>query len=255
MIRVELEKALQSRQERNEINKSKNVFFEGIIICYPELPDLALYPYDKQYADIFSNLLKKEFFKCPTYRWLNIVISQNMDDAIKHSFATDDSYIIGISTINYEKYKTLLEKEKESMVLNAIIEGLYDVAKLDKLNFSMLDAVTKRVKEQGLNIELHHATVKNNKYIVNITYFVRSEEGLCPIYLNLITKKTNQLNRIKIGDAAIDQIWLWLYSISITTNSIKTEPCWRRGENLEIYLYNLPLELEFSINEIIEKSL
>jgi len=244
-----LERAKKIRKDRNQVIKEKDKIIKDIRV-YTDFSNKALYPYDYQYTEIFTNLLVKSNFKCPTYHHLYIQISENESNALKNTFSIEDWYVYGIATIDYEKYKKQTEKEKDQVVFNAISKGLHDIAKIDKLDILTLNSVIEKIKVKGLETELHYQTIDNNNHKLEITYFSKSREEKCPIYFNITDKNTNQSNRLKIGEVEKEQIHMWMQKITMTKKVIKIKSS--NSVKADVWLKDLPRKMEFNISEIIE---
>lgn len=217
-------------------------------IYYNGFPNKALYPYDFQYVEIFRNLLRRSDLLCPTYHHLYIQVSKNFEDGLRRSFAIEDWYVNGVSVLDYDKYLKSSESEKEQIVIELISNGLQDIATVDNLDVSIIKTITDKVKSSGLDTELIFDRVENSNHALTITYLSRSMEEQCPIYFNLLDKKTNRTNKIQIGRADNFQIYFWLQKISLTRNKIKVKSSGSIEAN--VYLKDKPRTMEFEIEDI-----
>ncbi|MBL0080548.1 MAG: hypothetical protein IPP53_16035 [Bacteroidetes bacterium] len=245
-----LNKANQLRSERQKIDWPKDRLIRDLRIYYSGLPNKALYPYDKIYAEIFLNLLAREGLMCPKYHHLYIQVAETMDEALKNSFSFEDWYVNGLAVINYKKYLTLTEKEKEYEVFQTILSGLKDIAIIDKLDINIIDKVANRIVENGMDTELFFNTVENSNYKLVITYFSRSIEDECPVFFNLTDKTKNITKRHQIGKANNLQLFLWLQKITLNNKKIKIKSS--NSIQGQICLKDKPTLLEFDIAELMK---
>jgi len=237
------------RELRRNTNKIKNELIKDFRVYYTTLPERALYPFDYQYAEIFYNLLRRKGLLCPIYHHLYIVVEKTMEDCLLRSVPYDDRYVNGLSIIDYNSYLNQTDVEKEQTVFSVIVAGLKDIADIDKLDTTIIDQTIAEIKIKGLDTELEHSTIDNEKYRLAVTYFSKSLEDGCPLYLNLFEKSSKKSNRIHIGIATKDQIYYWINSITITNKSIKIKS--RSSAIADAYLKDKPRSLEFNIKEII----
>ncbi|HMQ48898.1 MAG TPA: hypothetical protein PKA00_15615 [Saprospiraceae bacterium] len=245
-----LNRANQLRSERQKTNKPKNKLIRDLRVYYNGLPNKALYPYDYIYTEIFLNLLAREGLKCPTYHHLYIQVATTIDDALKNSFSIEDWYVNGLAVIDYNKFQTLSDKEKENEVFKIILEGLKDIANIDKLDTNIIDTVANTIKEKGKDTELHFKTIENDNYKLVITYFSRSMEDQCPVFFNITDKTKNITKRLQIGKADNTQLFLWLQKITLNNKKIKIKSSDSiRGQ---VWLKGKPTELEFEIAELLK---
>lgn len=243
-----LNRAIKIREERKRANKVKDKKVRDVRIYYNGFPNKALYPYDFQYVEIFRNLLRRSDLLCPTYHHLYIQVSKNFEDGLRRSFAIEDWYVNGVSVLDYDKYLKSSESEKEQIVIELISNGLQDIATVDNLDVSIIKTITDKVKSSGLDTELIFDRVENSNHALTITYLSRSMEEQCPIYFNLLDKKTNRTNKIQIGRADNFQIYFWLQKISLTRNKIKVKSSGSIEAN--VYLKDKPRTMEFEIEDI-----
>ncbi len=246
-----LNKANTLRNERQKANKPKDKCIKDLRIFYSSLPNKALYPYDYMYSEIFLNLLAREGLMCPTYDHVYIRVSKTFDEALRNSFSAEDWYVYGLAVMDYDRYQTLSEKEKEAEVFQTILSGLRDIATIDKLDMTLIDKVANHIKEHGLNTELIFKIIENETYKLVITYFSRSMEEECPIFFNLTDKTKNITKRHHIGKAENSQLFLWLQKVTLNNKKIKIKSSDSiRGD---VWLKDKPKTLEFDIAELMQE--
>lgn len=244
-----LNRALQLRSERRNADKPKNKRILDLRVYYSGLPNKALYPYDYIYGHIFLNLLAKDGLMCPNYTHLYIQVATTFEEALKNSFSSD-WHIHGLAVINYDKYKTLSDKEKENEVFRIILTGLKDIADIDKLDTQLIDKVANKIIEKGVDTELHFKTIENTKYKLVVTYFSRSMEEECPIYFNLTDKVKNITKRHQVGKAINLQLFLWFQKIILNNKKIKIKSS--NSVLAQVWLYEKPTALEFDIEDLMK---
>ncbi len=244
-----LDRAIKIREERKRTNKAKDKRVRDLRIFYNEFPNKALYPYDFQYTEIFRNLLSRSDLLCPTYHHLYIQASKTFDDGLRNSFSIEDWYVYGISVLDYENYLKSTESEKEKIVINLISNGLLDIATVDDLDESIIRNITEKVKETGLDTELVFGRIESTNHVLTITYLSRSMEDQCPIFFNVLDKKTKTSGRIEIGRADNSQIYFWLQKVTLAKDKIKVKSSTSIEAN--VYLQDKPRTMEYSIAEIL----
>jgi hypothetical protein len=247
-----LDRAIKIRAERKRANKVKDKKVRDVRIYYNGFPNKALYPYDFQYVEIFRNLLRRSDLLCPTYHHLYVQASKTIEDGLRSSFSIEDWYVNGVSVLDYDKYSKGSESEKEQIVIELISNGLLDIATVDNLNASIIKNITDKVKSTGLDTELIFDRVENDNHALTITYLSRSMEEQCPIFFNLLDKKTNRTNKIQIGRADNFQIYFWLQKVSLTRNKIKVKS--NGSIEADMSLRDKPRTMEFDIEEIMSTS-
>lgn len=245
-----LNRALKLRDERKLVNKPKDKIIRDLRIYYGELPNKALYPYDYIYSEIFLNLLIREKLMCPAYHHLYIQVTQTMNEALKNSFSLEDWYVNGLVIFNYEQFQKLTEKEKEDKVFEIILSGLKDIATIDKLDIELINKVASQIQEKGVDTELLFKTVENSKYILTITYFSKSMEDECPIFLNLTDKMASITKRKQIGKVEKSKIYLWLQKITLTNKKIKIKSS--NSIRGQVWLEGKETSLEFDIAKLMK---
>jgi hypothetical protein len=244
-----LDRAVKIREERKRTNKIKDKKVRDLRVYCNGLPIKALYPYDYQYTEIFRNLLRSSSLMCPTYHHLYVQVAKTFEDGLRNSFSVEDWYVNGIAVINYEDYLRKTESEKEEIVIDLISNGLLDMADIDNLDIVIVKGVTDKVKVKGLDTELIYNQIENTNHVLTIAYLSRSMEEQCPIFFDVLDKKTNHSNRIEIGRADNSQIYFWLQKVTLTKDNIKV----KSSSSIEagVYLGDKPRTMEFSISEIL----
>jgi hypothetical protein len=244
-----LTKAIELREKRKQTNKPKDQPIRDLRVYSNGLPDRALYPYANQYGEIFLNLLRRDKLMCPKYHHLYIQVAKTFDEGLKNSFAYEDWYVNGIAIIDYNNYQKQSEKEKQETIFNLIVEGLKDIATIDKLDTSIIDKVIAEIKVNGLDTELIYNIVESKTHILIISYFAKSNEEECPVFFRLTDKTTNKTNKIQIGKAMDIQIHMWLQKITLTSKQIKVKSS--NSTKADVWLKDKVRAMEFNIADIL----
>lgn len=245
-----LRKALKEREERSRVNRPKEKVIRDIRIFHTEsfVPLKGLYPIEYQYIEIFLRTLQKYGFLCPVYDHLYIQVAPMIEEALIEILPhTEDWFIFGVTTFDYQTYLRSDDKTKEEMIFNMIYRGLLDIVKIDKLDIGIFEKAVNEIKEKGLDTEITFSRVENERYRLVVTYFVKSMEEQCPIYFTLTDKKNNLTSRKEIGRAEKSQIYHWLRKITLTKNSIKVQSGDTSRANA--WLDNKPRFLEFEYTD------
>ena len=244
-----IKRAIDLREERKQTNKVKDKRIRDLRLYSKGIPTKAFYPYDYQYLEIFLNILRKKELMCPTYHHLYIGVGKTMEDCLEKSFAFEDWHVYGLAVIDYDNYLNQTEKEKEQTVFSLIVNGLQDIAQLDKLDSSLIESTIEEIKQKGLDTELEYFVIENKKHKLTISYLSRSMEEQCPIYFTLLEKSSGRHNRIQIGRADNYQIRYWLQKVTMTATQIKV----KSGSSIaaDVYLKDKSRSMEFNIKDLL----
>jgi hypothetical protein len=246
-----ISRAIEKRDQRKQNVSIKDKIIRDLRIYYFDLPEKEFYPYDYQYIEIFRNILRRKKLMCPTYHHLYIRAAKSMDDCLLHSSTIENWYIYGLSTIDYNNYIKQDNKKKEQISFNTIVNGLMDIATIDKLDITIIEEAIEEIKQKGLDTELEYATVENKKHKLTISYFSRSMEEKCPIYFTLLDKASGHYKKIEIGRAEHSRIHFWLQKVNLTNTHIKVKSS--SSIAADVYLENMPRNMEFSIKDFINE--
>jgi hypothetical protein len=172
---------------------------------------------------VLRQLIQKEF-KCPHYHHLYISIADTKDEALKRAIIVEDWFTYGVAVLKEETLLKADHNEQQALVLNALKEGLLDIAELDKLDKSkILDAISE-AKEIGLLSEILYKAKENNK----ITFVISTKSILGQneeeIYFTIVDKDTNRIARWKFGQENIFLIGGWFGTINVTNKKITIKP-------------------------------
>jgi|GEM_PF-2691223 len=149
-----LKKSIEERIARkNRILENKKLIYALRFHYEFEIADkLYFMPYDKKICDTILMKLRKKKFCLPDYNHLYIIVSDSFENALYHAGRAEKWFACGITEYkDYAEYPDKNETEKERITFDLIKKGLYDIAKMDKLNIEKLNNVLKEVeKEIGL---------------------------------------------------------------------------------------------------------
>ena len=216
-----LKRAVDLREQRKVTNTIKNKRIRDLRVYYADLPKKALYPYDFIYTEIFLNLLKNKNLLCPVYNHLYIQVGTHLEKCLINSVAPESWYVNGLSLIDYDVYLKANDAQKEQIAFNVIINGLRDIATIDKLDDKIITETIEIIKQKGIDTELEYLTLENAKYKLLISYLSRSMEEQCPIYLEITDKKTNKTKKTQIGLADNFEIEHLLRKVTMSNTLIK----------------------------------
>jgi hypothetical protein len=245
----EIVRAIELREQRKQLSNTKNKRIRDLRVYYVNLPKGALYPFDYQYAEIFKNLLRKKELMCPTYNHLYVQVGKTMDECLMNSVALEDWYVNGLSVINYDDYLKQTDNGKEQIVFDTIVNGLKDIAEIDKLDLSIVNNIIEEVNKKGLDTELEYLSTENKNHKLVISYLSRSMEEQCPIYLEITEKTSNKNKKIQIGLADNYQIYYWLQKVTMTNTLIKI----KSSDSIaaDVYLKDKVRSMEFNIKSLL----
>jgi len=244
-----LKHAIDLRGERSISNKIKDKRIRDFRVYDCDLGAKALYPYAYQYSEIFLNILRHKNLLCPVYHHLYIQVCKTMDACLERSFNLDHWYINGLSVIDYDRYLQQNETEKEQTVFNVIVNGLRDIAHIDKLDSEIIESAIQEIRQKGLDTELEYKVVENKRHKLKVSYFSRSMEEESPIYFTVLDKTSGKSRKIQIGKAENSQIYLWLQKITLSGNQIKVKSS--NSIAADVYLKNKARSMEFNIKDIL----
>ncbi|SEO85162.1 hypothetical protein SAMN05428947_104337 [Mucilaginibacter sp. OK283] len=244
-----LKHAIDLREERSGSNKVKDKRIRDFRVYDFDLGAKALYPYAYQYCEIFLNILRSKNLLCPVYHHLYIQVCKTMDVCLERSFTLDHWYINGLSVIDYDRYLQQSDAEKEQTVFDVIVNGLRDIAHIDKLDSEIIESTIQEIKQKGLDTELVYEVIENKRYKLIVSYFSRSMEEESPIYFTVLDKTSGKSGKVQIGKAENSQIYLWLQKITLSGSQIKVKSS--NSITADVYLKNKLRSMEFNIKDIL----
>ena len=245
-----LDRAVALREQRKVNRKPQDKSIRDIRVYYTGLPTKALYPYDYQYSEIFLNILRNKRLMCPVYHHLYIQVEKTIEECLRRSIPLENLYVYGVATIDYDYYLKQSDKAKAEIVFETIVNGLNDIAEIDRLDQSIIHSTINEIKESGLDTELVHLTAENQNFRAVITYFSRSLEGGNPIYLTVTDKSSGRSEKKQIGEAEKDQLYFWISKLTINNTSVKIKAR-SPSARADWHLKDKPRSMEFIIKEIL----
>ncbi|SHL97728.1 hypothetical protein [Flavobacterium chilense] len=146
-----LKRSLDERTAReNRIIENKKLIYDLQFYYEFENADkLYFAPYDKSFCDKILIKLRKEKFRLPDYTHLHIIVSDSFENALYYAGREEKYCAYGITVFkDYAAYADKSETEKERITFDLIKQGLYDIAKIDKLDLETLEAVLDETERE-----------------------------------------------------------------------------------------------------------
>lgn len=221
--KAQIENSETKRQERKKRNLIGDTLIRDIRLYFAyKLPRTLFYL--NRYADIVLRQLIHKEFKCPHYHHLYISIADTKGEALKRAIIVEDWFTYGVAVLKEEILLKADHSEQQALVLNALKEGLLDIAELDKLDkLKVIEAISE-AKEIGVLSEILFKAKENNKITFAIstkTILGQNEEE---IYFTIVDKDTNRIARWKFGQENIFLIAGWFGTINMTNKNITIKP-------------------------------
>ena len=93
--------------------------------------------------------LRENKFRLPGYTHLYIMVSDSFENALYESLKLESWHEYGIAVFqDYTNFTHKKEHEKKRIIFNLIKQGLYDIAKIDKLDFDILNEVLNEAESK-----------------------------------------------------------------------------------------------------------
>ncbi|MFT3680168.1 MAG: hypothetical protein QM791_07830 [Ferruginibacter sp.] len=221
--KAQIENVEIKRQERKSRHLVSDTLIRDIRVYYAYRLPGALF-YLNRYADIVLRQLIQKGFKCPNYHHLYISIADTRDEALKRAVIIEDWFTYGVAVLKEETLLTAGHHEQQALVLNALQEGLLDIAELDKLDKSkILDAISE-AKEIGVLSEILYKAKENNKIAFTISTKTIVGQNEEEIYFTIVDKATDRIARWQFGQENIFLIGGWFGTINVTNKKITIKP-------------------------------
>ncbi|NOT91094.1 hypothetical protein [Ferruginibacter sp.] len=220
---AQIENSETKRLERKNRNLIGDTLIRDIRLSFAyKLPRTLFYL--NRYADIVLRQLIYKEFKCPQYHHLYISIADTKEDALKRAIAVEDWFTYGVAVLQEETLLKADHSDQQALVLNALKEGLLDIAELDKLDKSKILEAINEAKDIGVLSEIIYKAKENNKITFAIstkTILGQNEEE---IYFTIVDKDTSRIARWKFGQENIFLIGGWFGTINVTNKKITIKP-------------------------------
>jgi hypothetical protein len=234
-----------SREIRQELNIEPKTLIRDIRLMFTyNLPKSLLYL--NRYADLVLILLIKKNFLCPIYHHLYIRIGNSKNEALENVVFTEEWNTYGIAVINEERLLKADHKEQQELVLNAINDGLLDIAELDKLDKTKVIEAINEARHIGILSEIIIKTKENNKIAFAISTKTILGQNEDEIYFTIIDKDTNIIARWKFGQENIFLIGGWFGTINVTNKKITIKP----KANMDLILEGKQKIIELDIEKV-----
>ncbi len=230
--KTRIENSETKRQERRSRNLIGDTLIRDIRLYFAYKLPGALF-YLNRYAHIVLRQLIHKEFKCPQYHHLYISIADTKEEALKRAIVVEDWFTFGIAVLKEEILLKADHSEQQALILNALKDGLLDIAELDKLDKSNVLEAISEAKEIGVLSEILYKAKENNRITFAIstkTILGQNEEE---IYFTIVDKDTNRIAKWKFGQENIFLIAGWFGTINVTNKKITIKPRANMGLVLE----------------------
>ncbi|GAA3924694.1 hypothetical protein [Hymenobacter algoricola] len=221
--KFQIENSEIKRQERKDRKLTSDTLIRDIRLLFDyKLPRTLFYL--NRYADIVLRQLIQKDFKCPHYHHLYISIADTKEEALKRAIVVEDWFAYGIAVLKEDILLKADHSEQQALVLNALKEGLIDIAELDKLDEEKVLAAISEAKEIGVLSEIIYKAKENNKITFTIstkTILGQNEEE---IYFTIVDKETDKIAKWKFGQENIFLIGGWFGTINVANKKITIKP-------------------------------
>ncbi len=144
-------KILKNRQERENSNTENKRLIQDIRLytTFNSNGKNPFLPYSGQFCDKILEKLRKVKFRLPDYTHLYINVSDTFENALYDTLRLYSWYAYGIAIYeDFENYEKLKEEDKKRVIFDLIKEGLYDTAKIDKLDINVLTKVINKTETE-----------------------------------------------------------------------------------------------------------
>jgi hypothetical protein len=232
------------RQERKNRDAANETLIRDIRLYYAyKLPGNLFYL--NRYADIVLRQLIKKEFKCPHYHHLYISIADTKEEALKRAIVPEDWFTFGVAVLKEEILLGADHAEQQRLVLNAIKDGLLDIAALDKLDKEKISEAINEAKETDVLHEMIFKVKENTKIVFAISTKIIPGQNEEEIFFTLINKETNRTARWKFGQENIFLIGGWFGTIHVTNKKITIKP----RANMDLVLEGKQKIIELDVEE------
>lgn len=139
----------RTARENRTVDKKKLIFKLEIDPEFENVESPSFAPYDKKFCDRILIKLREKNFRLPDYNHLYIKVSDSFENALYQKVKAEKCLMYGIAICEeYDAYITKNETEKKRITFDLIKQGLYDIAKIDKLNIEKLSHVLDEVEKE-----------------------------------------------------------------------------------------------------------
>jgi len=247
---VEIEKVQSAERIRGErMNKrgTADTPVQGLRLYYTyELPGKMHYL--NRYTDIVLRQLVARDFRCPGYHHLYISIGDTREAALKAAIVTENWYTFGIAVLKEKMLVKSSPEQQQQLVLNAIKEGLLDIATLDGLDTTKIKEAIAAAEQADVLAERVLRIKENKKITIVISTKTLVVENEDEIWFTIIDKTSDRVARWKYGQAHYAKYLIqgWFNTITVTNKTITMRP--RRMYELAGELSPIVLNVEAELN-------
>ncbi|MDR2905896.1 MAG: hypothetical protein LBU73_08080 [Helicobacteraceae bacterium] len=146
-----IERHIRERIIREQTNDEKKRLIYDLRFYYslPNTEKLYFSPYDNRFCGRILEKLREKKFRLPNYTHLYIIVSDAFENALYEAVRAENWFVYGIAVLeNYADYPAKEEIEKQRIVFDLIKQGLYDIAKIDKLDIKILNEALDEVEQK-----------------------------------------------------------------------------------------------------------
>ncbi len=199
--------------------------------------------YLNRYTELVCSYLRQNDFKCPGYHHLYISVADTEEMALSESIIIEGWFTYGIAVLKEQTLLNAQPSQQQELYLNAVKEGLLDIADLDHLDkIKILEAVAF-AKENGAVSEVVYKSKDNKKIEFTISLKPVIEKNEDEIFFTIIDKTTHRIARWKFGQENSYAISLWLAFINVTNKKITI----RSRAYTQLALAGKPLIIELDV--------
>lgn len=236
----------QSRAERKLTRHPADTLIRDIRLFYAyELPRKLLYL--DRYANVVLNILIREGLVCPGYHHLYISIADTREKALRQVLIVENWFTYGIAILPEKQLLEAGPEEQADLVLQALKEGLLDIAELDGLDIKKIEAAIHEAGENGLLAEFPVKIKENNRIRFEISIKGIAGKNIEEIYFTVIDKQKKRMAKWKVGEEHIFTIMGWFGTLTVTNKSIRTKP----RSNMDLVLKGKQKEFEIDIEKVL----
>lgn len=219
----QLTRTEQARDDRRSRDLPKDKLIRDIRPFFDYQLPVNMF-YLNRYADVVLQELIRMDFKCPVYHHLYISIADTREEALKKVFIVEDWYTFGIAVLPKDRLFQATPEDQQFLVLNAIRDGLMDIATMDNLDTDkVLDAI-QTAKATGVLSERVFKAKENNRIAFVISTKTIAGTNKEDIYFTLIDKQNDRTAHWKFGEENIFVIGGWFGTITVTNKVVRTKP-------------------------------
>lgn len=242
-----LENALADRLNRKATSKPATRLIRDIRTYFAyKLPENLFYL--QRCADAVLRQLIDQQLMCPVYDHLYISIASTREEALIRSTALAEWHIYGITVLPEEELLNASPKEQQKLMVNALREGLLDIANLDGLDKSKILTAIRYVQKNGFLNETIFKSKENRRILFSISTRPIVGKNKDEIFFTLKDKETGRTATWKFGEENIFLIQGWFGTINVTNKKITTKP----RANMDLVLEGKEKELTINVEDILD---